>query len=548
MVMLASDSGVETTSSEEDFFSQPPWSRLPEPTRRRFGVRNLTGVLRSILFQKTSETLPTNLQQIQTRLAQVKDQLDKMPEPPDAVELPYQLREQVYVFEGNIRQLFTSYQDSATSSSRSKLIQLMQVFSNRISSDKPTMVIKTEVESDKLSKAERCQREGSVADPVNIESDSGSAPQATFKSLPQSPQKSRKRDSRVQRFRLEEIRELNQRHYQSSVPGEIEPAAVEEMHRMSVQYWGTTFKSFMLEVSRLIHAEVIGCVLNTFGRQKHLSLYAKVEEIAEDYLDKLVQTEWTYLDRLCDAKKKYPLTFDTVGIKNAEMESLTQRREKRAEARLHIARAIQKHQNAGKKKVKEVCLEDLGPDPWDVEVQMAAKTRAYYDVASHRFVDGISQQIFAHLVLQCQEGLVSHIKTNLGLNDIPRNRARIVALMAEDTEREAYRARLISQLERLNEGHAYIASVLGAVNGPHLSRALSTPDESVYTDAIMSDDTTALPVMSSSNISSSKRKADVDHGGTSSESLTKRHQLRGSAASQEYTPLVDRSRSFEPEE
>jgi len=44
----------------------------------------------------------------------------------------------------------------------------------------------------------------------------------------------------------------------------------------------------MLEVSRLVHAEVIGCVLNTFRRWKHLSLYAKVEEITEDYSDKLV--------------------------------------------------------------------------------------------------------------------------------------------------------------------------------------------------------------------------------------------------------------------
>lgn len=78
-------------------------------------------------------------------------------------------------------------------------------------------------------------------------------------------------------------------------------------------------------------------------------------------------------------------------------------------------------------------------------------------------------------------------------------------------------------MERLNEGHAYIASVLSAVNGPHFSRALSTPDESVYTDTIMSDDATALPSMSSLSISPSKRKADVDHSGTSSESPIKRN-------------------------
>lgn len=549
MVMLANNIG----SSEEDFFNRAPWSELPEITRGRFGVRNLTRALRSILFQKTSETLPTNLQKIQLRLAQVKNQLDAMPEPPDALELPYQLREQIHIFEGNIKQLFTSVRDpgASSSSSRGKLIQVMQFFSNQISRDKPTMVIKTEVESAELSRAERSSREGSNSNPVTVDNDSDSTHQGTADaSRKQSTQKSRKPETRIQRFSLEEIRRMNQQHYQSSVPGEIEPAAVEEMHRMGVQHWDKTFKEFMANISKLVHDEVLKCINDTFAMQKHLGLYAKIEEIARAYLDHVVQEEWTYLDRICDAEQKHPLTLNTESIKKAEMGSLAQRREKRVEARLEIARAVQKVQNAGKKKAKEVTLEGLGPDPWDLEVQMAAKSRAYYDVASHRFVDSVCQQIFAHLIPRCQADLVNYLKQNLGLDDIPRNRATIVNLMSENVEREVHRARLISEMERLNEGHAYIASVLGAVNGPKVSG--SSAEGSIDADTPMSDDATALQVTSPKNVSP-KRKAEASPSPAYGESPMKRNQTRSGATpvgrlrERTHTPLVDRSRSFEPE-
>jgi len=558
MVMLAS--GLQDrTEAEDGFFSQLPWSHLPQTVRQRFGVRNLTTLLRQILFQKTSETLPGNLDKIQDRLAQVKDSLDRMPEPPDALELPYQLREQIHIFEGNVRRLFTSQRDPAadSTSSRSKLMQLMQAFSNRVDADKPTMVIKTESEAEKLARAEQALSEGSVADPVTLDSDSGPLQHFTPKSTLKWPQKVKKTDSRVQRFRLEEIRQLNQQRYQSSIPGEIEPAAVEEMHRMSVQHWDTTFREFMSEVSGLINEEVLRCVSDTFGKQKHLGLYAKVEELVRDHLDLIIQDEWTKLERVCDAERKHPLTFDTTSVKGTETESLNQRRERRTEARLDIARAVQKAQNVGKKKVKELSLDELSPDPWDVEVQMAAKTRAYYDVASHRFVDSICQQIFAHLIPRCQGDLISYIKEQLGLDDIPRNRARIVILMSEDAEREAHRARLISEMERLNEGHAYIASVLGAAGSPHLTTALSTVDGSVYADAIMSDDATTLPVHSLTDISPSKRKADGELHGHHASGPSKRNQTRNGTMSiglnaardgRQHTPLADRSRSYELEE
>ena len=551
MVMLANNTGLD----EGEFFNQEPWSSLPQITQRHFGVRNLTSVLRSILFQKTSETLPTNLQKIQQHLAQVKSQLDAMPEPPDALELPYQLREQIYIFEGNAKQLFTSIRDPETSSSssRSKLVQLMQTFGNQINKNRPTMVIKTAAESDELSQAERASTEGTCTDPVSIDAESDSAHRgALYPHQKQSSQKSNRPGTRVQRFRLEDIRYMNQQHYQSSVPGEIEPAAVEEMHRMGVQYWDKTFKDFMSNISKLVHDEVLQCIAGTFAKQKHLGLFAKIEEIVRAHLDCVVQEEWMFLDRVCDAEQKHPLTLNTESIKKAEMESLAQRRRVRAEVRLDIARTVQKVQNAGKKKVKEVTLEDLSPDPWDVEVQMAAKTRAYYNVASHRFVDSICQQIFAHLIPRCQADLVSHLKQELGLNDIPRNRATIVSLMSEDVEREAYRARLISEMERLNEGHAYIASVLGAANGPQSFGG--TMDASIYPDAMMSDGTTILQPTSPTRISPGKRKAEDASSTSHGESPTKRNQIRDGATTisqlrtQAHVTLVDRSLSFEPEE
>lgn len=524
MVMLsnATDTTQEHGLAEAAFFSLNPWASLPDSVKARLGVVNLTKLLRQILFQKTADTLPSNLEKIRERFEMNEQQLANMPAPPDTSELPYQLRDQIKDFGMLVKQIFTSSHDGSRSNARSALNRLMQDFSTRIRGDKPTMLIKTEDAIARLAKAERKLQGGTSTNPVAVDAETdGDSKTVSRTPQKQQPASSPSKTTRVQRFRLEEIREINSNYYQASVPGEIELKALETMNRMSVQYWGVTLNEFMHKVNKVVKGQILEHIDNHFGHQKHLQLYSTVQTIAKNYLELVIHEEWSGLDRICDAELKYPLTFNQESLKKHELDSIAVRRQKRAEARLVLEQTLLKATNMGKK-IKTLTIDDLPPDSWDVEVQMSAKTRAYYEIASSRFVDTICQNIFVYLIPRCQEALVNHVREQLGLHDVQANKERIAILMAEDAEREAYRARLRGEQDRLEEGYTYIQKVLGIANMSDLRMSSQTGIEEPV-DAVMSDEK-SVPISAADGpiASPSKRKVDTYINGVDMISPSKR--------------------------
>lgn len=511
MVMLSNTTAdTELVQTEAVFFLSNPWGEMPDSIRARFGVANLTKLLRQILFEKTAETLPSNLEKIRERLELNEQQLANMPAPPDTTELPYQLRDQVKDFGTQIKQIFMSGHDVPGSNARTALNRLMHEFNGLIRGGKPTMLVKTESENVCLARAERKLQAGAGLNSVapDVDTDGDAIAVSTTPHRQRQEANILSQPNRVKRFRLEEIREINNEYYQASVPGEIELKALETMNCLSVQYWDVTLMEFMQKISKTVKEHVLECVESHFGYQRHLQLYDKVQNVVEEYLDFVIREEWSGLKRACEVERKYPLTFDQESLKKHELESMAVRRQKRAEARLNIDQTKLKAANPGKK-VKTLTFDDLKPDEWDVEVQMSAKSRAYYEIASSRFVDSICQNIFFYLIPRCQDSLVDHVRQELGLHNIRANRDQIALLMAEDAEREAYRARLRGEQARLVEGHDYIQKVLGSTNVPQLQINGHARIENPVDTAMSDEDTISASVVGGPAMTSTKRKADA---------------------------------------
>lgn len=544
--------GESSIDIEADFFSCSPWNELPAATKASLGVRNLIDLLRRTLFQKTAETLPQNLDMIRGRIKDVESQLEKMPAPPDTTELPYQLQVLMYSFNSEVKKLFTSAEEQSSLSSRSKLVCSMQAFIAQIQHNSPTMSLWTDAETaklDRVSELEKVRREGSNSQQsIVIDSDK--------ESETMSQRNSDQGDRRSRKFRLEEIRQLNQARYRSSIPGDIELNAVEHMNCESVKCWDTTFQEFMHRVSKLVNSEVLGCVQTSFKAHKHLPLYDYIKAVTKRYLDVVIQDEWTRLQRLCDAERNYPLTFADSRLRQLERSYLAERRQKRLEVRLTVEQAERKLKHLSglsKKKSKEPAVDEIDTDDWDVEVQMAAKTRAYYDIASSRFVDTICQNIFAHLIPLCHGQLVDHIQTQLGLNNIAMHRNQIIALMTEDSERESQRKNLLDELTRLNAGHSYIASVLG--NGSTSSHHLAQSDSEDAKDVVELgevDGVAGLPYTSPNKRKFSDTELDTDPSVQLSSPFKRKQQSspfspsRTRQNSRYRTHLPARPRSVEP--
>ena len=123
MVMLGDSDGL----TEDDFFSKESFASVSEGFQRQFGVGRLTERLRDIFFAKITQSLPGNLQKIESTLSRVKGELDSMPAPPDMNVLPFDLREHLLRFTGVIRTVLApSKQGQENLSIRSQSLRLMK--------------------------------------------------------------------------------------------------------------------------------------------------------------------------------------------------------------------------------------------------------------------------------------------------------------------------------------------------------------------------------------------------------------------------------------
>lgn len=456
IVMLRDTAGsVERVKeAEQKFFSESPWNSLSDATKKCLGVAALSDRIRDILFSKTAENLPANLDQIRARAIVIQAELDDMPAPPDMTALPYDLRAYMSNFETNMRQLFN--QPSEASSARSTLIDCMAKFDEKVQKNsKPTLKVKTAFEVKSQEKARReAAGEGSGAGVIEHDN-------SVNNGIPATPAKSEitLKHTGSHCFHLERVRQINKDHNSTCSPGDIEPKAVLAMQRLAVANWDKLLNDFMREVKIAVKSEVSHCVHATFAPIEHLPAYKRICEITDGYLNAVMNQEGGRLQSLCDSERSHPLTFDDTNSKTRQSYDFL--RQKRDEVRLEVEKDVRRAANlTHKPKSKEPTMADLGVDEWDLEVQMVAKTRAYFEVASRRFVDTICLNIFAQLVPRCEADLANHVKNEIGLNNIAENRAFLAEIMTEDPEREALRRTKNSELERLKTGYEYINTVL----------------------------------------------------------------------------------------
>lgn len=464
MVMLSE-------ANEEEYFNDEPWSGQSDAVQGKLGVANLVDRIRNILFKETKRTLPENLKSINVRLEAIDGDLLTMPPPPDAVSLPWKLREQLMIFDGHAKQLF-----ALGSASRNMLQKRMQTFSSGISKYEPTLKYKTRGEQRAVDAANERLRKANESEAIVSEDDDSEVSPVDATTILSKPT-----TLKSYQFKLEGIRTLNRELYQSDVAGEIEPKALDKMNKLAVQYWKAGLENFITRIQDLVTTQVEKCIESDFGHQKHLPLYVKVQETAKMFMVDVFATQKQILEHKCDAETTTPFTLDQAYHKQLMRKILEDRQKTREEVRVMVANAIQKAEYAGtKKKPKPVDANSLGPDEYDQELVMFAKTAAYYELASKRFVDSCCQDILTHLVPAFHTGFTSFIAEQLGLDNMEKNKDSIAELMAEDPEREERRRHLLKEKENLSAGRMYITNVL--------STEVGDDGTSVHSDAYMSDD------------------------------------------------------------
>ncbi|KAK5077990.1 hypothetical protein LTR64_003606 [Lithohypha guttulata] len=504
------------SGDEDKFFQQQPWCSLAEDVQSRLGTRNLVERIREILFEQTRKGLPENLRSIRYRLTQVYRLLQTLPAPPNTTELPYKLQQQFSDFEKGVQSMFQT-----GSVSRSRLKSLMVGFARTIEETKPTSSFIAEDEATELEEATKQLSEVSSCEVGNdIKRDEAIGAQAAGKKV--------KAKLRAYDFELNEIYGVNSDKCHSDTPGLIEPQAIDEMYKMSVQHWSRALDTFIQQVCQLVSHKARECVSTTFGNQKHLPLYQSVLSATDKCIDETFKEEEVFLKRKCKAEKETLFTLDETSFNKYEQKAVKESRQARIEARLKVENTAQEAAFVGRKgKPKPMDEGSLGVDEWDLEIQMFAKVTAHYVLASKRLIDSICQDILTSLIPRLQRELVGFVTCRIGLDntDVERKSATIAELMCEDHEREAKRQRLLREQKSLEEGYRHICRVLGSVStDSDAGFEVLGLEEAMDLDVLMQN-ANENPGASTPTASPKKRKTHNDgNGSDAAESPTKKNR------------------------
>mgnify|MGYP002621868086 CR=1 FL=1 len=95
-------------------------------------------------------------------------------------------------------------------------------------------------------------------------------------------------------------------------------------------------------------------------------------------------------------------------------------------------------------------LKNLGPDPFEQEIEVAAYVRGYYLTAAHRFVDYVCIHVMSGLLPTVSEEIDTYLHEKLGLTDRANNQQVLARLMSEGPEIEQKRKDLYAEKEMLD--------------------------------------------------------------------------------------------------
>lgn len=97
------------------------------------------------------------------------------------------------------------------------------------------------------------------------------------------------------------------------------------------------------------------------------------------------------------------------------------------------------------KKLKDVTPEKLGADPYQREVEAMARVRAYYNIASSRFIDHVCQVVHNKFFEDVRAELHRHVTDALRIFEQQDAQPRCTSLLADDPARERRRMQLVRE-------------------------------------------------------------------------------------------------------
>ncbi len=433
---------------EQQFFESHSWTSKFRGFEDRQGTLKLQQYLSNQLAQLIVRCLPEVRARVIQKIAEVEQKLGQLPDPPpNVLQL---VSTTLSDFINKVQQLL---EGGSTSNSLWKAWKsIKKDFHKAIEDQRPDLLTNQDTGTSQGNSVKKTPQKVNLTpkrsneDVINIDSDdeasttvpetptkkhkgkNGQATPSTTRttSMPVRTRKMVDVTHHRKRFSLREIRSQLEDFSASGLPGGVDPKAVDQMILATLVNWNTPTIELLEKVEKELRAELQLTLNNVAYKWTTTGLYREMQRHFTTFVLMQIQDQRTQqIDRLLRLETCKPITANAKALDEHMSNEL-----KRFTADRFNARAVAyfDEQNAvtGKKvneeeRAKKIQADKelpnkLSKDPYETEVKVMAKIRAYYAVAANRFVDNVCQSIEADLFYRFAEGLREELEEALGIH------------------------------------------------------------------------------------------------------------------------------------
>ncbi|EON68609.1 hypothetical protein W97_07867 [Coniosporium apollinis CBS 100218] len=475
----------EARASERSFFqTHEPWATSFSGFQDRFGTPKLQQALSKKLTEQIRASLPDIRTQVQKKIAEIDNELRNLPEPP-TINAQSIVISKLSNFSSIMQKLVEGAQPYHEL--RQSWRHHCQIFRDAIISLRPTLIRKTDAETAAAARAPRPQlkftgtpTKREHGDAVMIESDSDRemsvAPEPTPSkrprmmvnaepAAPRTPQKRRlvKANDLATRFKLEDIRKILD-DFSASDIGDVDPKAVDYLILKTLEHWDAPVRTFLDDTEKVLRVHVRKALDEVLRQWKTTDLYKESYRIIDTFLTTHMQSQHDVAERALGLERFKPITLNIETLERNRVEELEVFQAARYEARANAwideqdARTGKgtSLQDRHRKIATDQVRKEVGADPYQREVEVMAKVRGYYNVASNSFVDHICKSLQVELFDSFRTDIHGGLVEGLSVVDDADAHANCVRLLAEDPARELHRQTLKKEKEKLMDAQKVI--------------------------------------------------------------------------------------------
>jgi hypothetical protein len=220
-----------------------------------------------------------------------------------------------------------------------------------------------------------------------------------------------------------DIRDRITKHSRTGVPGIVNDRVHSEMCMQSVTPWEQPLEQMVDITLKMLREQADGILFKVLSKWQQTQLFKQSRQHLSTFFDEFETTQRVEAAALYELETYKLFTVNTLAwekYRQEEGEELRRARKMvRAKAyvkREHSMRRKPVDEAACRKAIADVKEEQLGKDPFETEIEVAAYVRGYYKTAALRFVDSVCLSIHGKLFRNARKEIFYFLEKQLGLD------------------------------------------------------------------------------------------------------------------------------------